>query len=111
MLKLSTLSKEVANLKNENGELKQKNEELELKVLANEELAICAMIATTELFEMALAMSEQEVALKAEKNKGGSTMVEVYVTLILKGKKTLEQVPAVIRPQVEAMLQDLGAIE
>ena len=101
MLKLSTLSKEVANLKNENGKLKQKNEEM----------AICAMIATTELFEMALAMSEQEVALKAEKNKGGSTMVEVYVTLILKGKKTLEQVPAVIRPQVEAMLQDLGAIE
>lgn len=111
MLKLSTLSKEVANLKNENGKLKQKNEELELKVLANEEMVICAMIATTELFEMALATSEQEVALKAEKNKGGSTMVEVYATLILKGKKTLEQVPAVIRPQVEAMLQDLGAIE
>ena len=38
-------------------------------------------------------------------------MVEVYVTLILKGKKTLEQVPVVIRPQVEVMLQDLGAIE
>jgi hypothetical protein len=38
-------------------------------------------------------------------------MVEVYVTLILKGKKTLEQVPVVIRTQVEAMLQDLGAIE
>ena len=38
-------------------------------------------------------------------------MAMIYATLILKGKKTLEQVPAVIRPQVEAMLQDLGAIE
>ena len=111
MLKLSTLSKEVANLKNENGKLKLKNEELELKLAATEEMAICAMIATTELFEMALAMGEQEVALASKKNKGGSLMVEVYATLILKGKKTLEQVPVVIRPQVEAMLQDLGAIE
>ena len=37
-------------------------------------------------------------------------MVEVYVTLILKGKKTLEQVPTIIRPQVEQMLKDLDAM-
>ena len=35
-------------------------------------------------------------------------MVELYVSLILKGKKTIEDVPVVLRPQVEAMLKDMG---
>ena len=34
-------------------------------------------------------------------------MVAVYVTLILKGKKTIEQVPTKVRPEVEAMLDEL----
>lgn len=34
-------------------------------------------------------------------------MAVVYVTLIVKGKKTLEQVPALIRKEVEGMLIDL----
>lgn len=34
-------------------------------------------------------------------------MAVVYVTLIIKGKKTLEQVPALIREEVQQMLQDL----
>ena len=64
------------------------------------------------MFEIILSMLPMSSSIeKNTKKTGGSTMVEVYVTLILKGKKTLEQVPAVIRPQVEAMLQDLGAIE
>ena len=32
-------------------------------------------------------------------------MAAVYATLILKGAKTIEQVPALIRPQVEEMLK------
>lgn len=35
------------------------------------------------------------------------TMAVVYATLIIKGKKTLDQVPALIKPQVEEILQDL----
>lgn len=35
------------------------------------------------------------------------TMAVVYATLIVKGKKTLEQVPALIREQVEQVLEDL----
>lgn len=35
------------------------------------------------------------------------TMAVVYATLIVKGKKTLEQVPALIREQVEQILEDL----
>ena len=30
----------------------------------------------------------------------------VYATLIVKGKKTLDQVPALIKPQVEEILKD-----
>lgn len=35
-------------------------------------------------------------------------IIELYVSLILKGKKTMDDVPTVIRPQVEAMLKDVG---
>ena len=34
-------------------------------------------------------------------------MAVVYATLIVKGKKTLDQVPALIRGQVEQILADL----
>ena len=35
-------------------------------------------------------------------------MAEIYAILIIKGKKTLSQVPVVIRPQVEEILLDMG---
>jgi hypothetical protein len=35
------------------------------------------------------------------------TMAVVYATLIIKGKKTIDQVPALIKPQVEEILADL----
>jgi len=34
-------------------------------------------------------------------------MAVVYATLIVKGRKTLDQVPALIKEQVEAILADL----
>lgn len=34
-------------------------------------------------------------------------MAIVYATLIIKGKKTLDQVPALIKTQVEEILADL----
>ena len=34
-------------------------------------------------------------------------MAMVYTTLIIKGKKTIDDVPAVIRPQVIQILKDL----
>ena len=34
-------------------------------------------------------------------------MAVVYATLIVKGKKTLDQVPALIKPQDEEILKDL----
>lgn len=35
------------------------------------------------------------------------TMAVVYATLIIKGKKTIDQVPALIREQVKQILVDL----
>lgn len=34
-------------------------------------------------------------------------MAEVYATLIIKGLKTYEQVPAIIKPKVKAVLEAL----
>ena len=49
----------------------------------------------------------REFILKILLRKEVRTMAVVYATLIIKGKKTLEQVPALIRPQVEEILADL----
>ena len=45
--------------------------------------------------------------LKILFGKGMKDMAIVYATLIIKGKKTLEQVPALIRPDVEEILEAL----
>ena len=39
--------------------------------------------------------------------KGDNIMVIIYATLIVKGKKTINQVPAIIREQVKEILKDL----
>ncbi len=44
-----------------------------------------------------------DILMRKEKNG----MAIVYATLIIKGKKTLEQVPAILREQVEQILEDL----
>ena len=36
-----------------------------------------------------------------------NTMAVVYATLIVKGKKTIDQVPALVREQVKQILADL----
>ena len=46
-------------------------------------------------------------ALKLLLGKEVYDMAVVYATLIIKGKKTLEQVPAILREQVEQILEDL----
>lgn len=49
----------------------------------------------------------REFMLKIILRKEIHTMAVVYATLIIKGRKTLSQVPALIRPQVEEILADL----
>lgn len=49
----------------------------------------------------------RSLALRLIFGKEAQVMAVVYATLIIKGKKTLDQVPAIIRPQVEEILADL----
>ena len=49
----------------------------------------------------------RELLLKILLRKEIQDMAVVYATLIVKGKKTLAQVPALIRAQVEEILADL----
>lgn len=38
-------------------------------------------------------------------------MAVIYVALIIKGKKTYDEVPSIIKPKVKKMLIDLGLEE
>ncbi|MGL4450737.1 MAG: CD1375 family protein [Sarcina sp.] len=100
-----SLSAQNNRLKLENRELKQQVSE---EQFIQDSKITTTMLANTELFEMIIGL----VPMKLNKNiKGGEMkMVEVYVTLIIQGDKTLDQVPSIIRPQVEAKLRLLGVI-
>lgn len=49
----------------------------------------------------------REFLLKILLGKEEDEMAIVYATLIIKGKKTIDQVPALLRKQVEEILTDL----
>lgn len=49
----------------------------------------------------------REMMLKILLRKEVSVMAVVYATLIIKGKKTIDQVPAIIRDEVKQILKDL----
>ena len=49
----------------------------------------------------------RELLLRLLLRKEVTVMAVVYATLIVKGKKTLEQVPALIRADVEGILEAL----
>lgn len=49
----------------------------------------------------------RELMLKILLRKEAETMAVIYATLIVKGKKTIDQVPAIIRDEVKAILRDL----
>lgn len=49
--------------------------------------------------------------LKTIFRKEASTMAVIYATLIVKGKKTIAEVPAVIKEQVKQILIDLEVPE
>lgn len=78
------------------------------------------LLANTELFEMVLNMMPQPVAttkslgatsMTTNQLKGGENMVEVYVTLIIKGIKTVSDVPVIIQPKVVERLKQLDVME
>lgn len=42
-----------------------------------------------------------------EANKGGENMAMVYVLLLMKGLKTYDEIPKLIRPQVNELLVEM----
>ena len=103
---LSALLKEISRLKQVNGELAHNNKQLKSKLEENEQIMLEAMLSVTELYEAMLASTplllsdEEEVVVPIS-----DVMIRVYVTLILKGRKTLDEIPSVIRPMIEDKLQ------
>ena len=83
--------------------LEGENEKLKLEQEQQNEEILVNMLANTEMFELILGM----IPMSINENKGGNSMIEVYVTLIIKGVKTIEDVPLVIREQVIERLKQL----
>ena len=101
-LKVDEAWKKVSILEAENEKLKVEQEQQNEEILVN-------MLANTEMFEMILGMMPMTLSIedKNTKNNGGNSMIEVYCTLIIKGVKTIEDVPLVIREQVIERLKQL----
>lgn len=96
------LGNRISILEAENEKLKVEQEQQNEEILIN-------MLANTEMFEMLLGMIPMSLSIdeKNTKNSGGSSMIEVYTTLIIKNVKTIEDVPLVIREQVIERLKQL----
>ena len=104
---LIILSQTLYELRCKSEQLEQKNQELEAKVAENEENLVFAMMACTELYEMMLSVSEVNVYNYGKDMvvKMASAMVKVYVNLVKRGLKTLDEVPERLRAEVEAELE------
>ena len=104
---LIILSQTLYELRCKSEQLEQKNQALEAKVAENEENLVFAMMACTELYEMMLTVSEVDVYNYGKDMvvKMASAMVKVYVNLVKRGLKTLEEVPERLRAEVEAELE------
>ena len=104
---LIILSQTLYELRQKSERLEQKNQELEAKVAENEENLVFAMMACTELYEMMLTVSEVDVYNYGKDMvvKMASAMVKVYVNLVKRGLKTLDEVPERLRAEVEAELE------
>ena len=94
------LGNKISILEAENEKLKVEQEQQNEEILVN-------MLANTEMFEMLLGMIPMTLSKDKTKNNGGNSMIEVYCTLIIKGVKTIEDVPLVIREQVIERLKQL----
>ena len=104
---LIILSQTLYELRCKSEQLEQKNQMLEAKVAENEENLVFAMMACTELYEMMLSVSEVDVYNYGKDGvvKMASAMVKVYVNLVKRGLKTLDEVPDRLRAEVEAELE------
>ena len=99
------LSKVLYQIKQENQRIQQNNLILETKIAENETNLILSMNACVELYEMLLIVVDQYNYGKDTVTKMASAMAKVYVNLVKRGLKTLEEVPERLRAEVEAELE------
>ena len=102
---LIILSQTLYELRCKSEQLEQNNQALEAKVAENEENLVFFFFSCTERYEMLLAVVSvydygNDVVVKM-----ASAMVKVYVNLVKRGLKTLEEVPERLRAEVEAELE------
>lgn len=79
--------------------------ELENIVQEQNELINTTMLATDEMFMMLEPLLAEVYALQG----GESKMVDMYVAMVQRGLKTIDQVPARYREQVQEILAQLEA--
>ena len=99
---IEIIQEKISILEAENEKLKVEQEQQNEEILVN-------MLANTEMFEMILGMMPMTLSIedKNTKNNGGNSMIEVYCTLIIKGVKTIEDLPLIKREQVIERLKQL----
>ena len=102
---LANLSKILYELKRKNAYIEDNNIKLEEKVAENEENIVFAMMACAELYEMLVSFTNVYDYGKDVVVKMASAMVKVYVNLVKRGLKTLDEVPERLRAEVEAELE------
>lgn len=106
MKALINLAQELYKLKQENESLKNKNDELNEHMIINEENIISTMLACSELYEMILDVEEINIyGLKDTVRNMSNAMIQIYVKLIQKGLKTIDDVPVRLRDAVESELK------
>ena len=102
---LINIANKYYELKMKAEELAANNSELEKRAEENEENLVFAMMACTELYEMLLGDVNVYEYGKDVVVKMASAMVKVYVNLVKRGLKTLDEVPERLRAEVEAELE------
>ena len=115
MNNLLNLNRQLYALKQANTKLEASNQELAQRMAENEESVLITMESLAEVYEMIIgasvmtfSLSEDEEPAEMEVNV---RMVMVYVTLILKGRKHLSDVPMVLKAKVEAELKAILEVE
>ena len=111
MNNLLNLNRQLYALKQANAKLEASNQELAQRMAENEESVLITMESLAEVYEMIIGASVMTFSLGEEEpevqvqEEVDSRMVMVYVTLILKGRKHLSDVPMVLKAKVEAELK------
>ena len=89
----------------QNEEVKQSIEEIKSVNSTQDEIIDMTMLALDEIFELFEPMLSLSISSMSLNNKEvNNPMVELYVVMIQRGLKTIEQVPARYREEVKAIL-------